>query len=47
MKEFIVILIILFIIHWYFNIRGKYRCITIIPECDGVDCIKSNKVSTI
>lgn len=44
MKDFIVILVILSVIHWYFNIRGKTRCITVVPECNGIDCIKANKV---
>jgi len=44
MKDFLVIIVILYILHWYFNIRGKTRCITIVPECNDIDCIKSNKM---
>lgn len=44
MKKILVILVILCVLHWYFNIRGKTRCITIVPECSDIDCIKSNKM---
>ena len=43
MKDILVIIVLLFVIHWYFNIRGKSRCITIVPECTNIDCVKSNK----
>ena len=40
MKDIVIVLIILGICHWYFNIRNKLRCITLVPECNDVDCIK-------
>jgi len=43
MKEMIMVIILLGVLHWYFNIRGKTRCIPITPECDGVNCIKQEK----
>lgn len=43
MKDILVIIILLLGIYWYFNIRGKSRCITIVPECSDIQCIKSNK----
>ena len=44
MKDYLIILIILCMLYWYFNIRGKTKCITIVPECNSIDCIKENKV---
>ena len=41
-KYFLAILVLLVILYWYFNIRGKTRCITILQECTDIDCIKSN-----
>jgi len=43
MKDFLVIIFLLIAIYWYFNVRGKSRCVTIVPECTDVDCVKSNK----
>ncbi len=44
MKDFLIVILILLVFHWYFNIRGKTKCITVVPECNDIDCIKSNKV---
>lgn len=44
MKDFLILLLILAILYWYFNIRGKSKCLIIVPECDGIDCVKENKV---
>ncbi len=43
MKDILIILVLLAVIYWYFNIRGKSKCITIIPEYSGIDYVESNK----
>lgn len=44
MKNFLVILVILCVLYWYFNIRGKTRCITVVPECNDIECVRPNRI---
>ncbi len=43
MKDILIILVLLAVIYWYFNIRGKSKCITIVPEYNNIDYVESNK----
>ncbi len=43
MKDILIILVLLAVIYWYFNIRGKSKCITIVPEYTEIDYVESNK----
>jgi len=43
MKDFLMIFVLLVVIYWYFNIRGKSKCITIVPEYTDIDYVESNK----
>jgi len=42
MQNLIVILILLAVLYWYFNVRGKTRCIPIISEKENINYIKEN-----
>ncbi len=42
MKDFLFVILLLGIFYWYFNIRGKTKCVMIIKECDGVDYVEEN-----
>lgn len=43
MKDILIILVLLAVIYWYFNIRGKSKCITVVPEYSDIDYVESNK----
>jgi hypothetical protein len=40
MKEILFTLILLIILYWYFNIRGKNKCVIVLEECDDIKCHK-------
>jgi hypothetical protein len=40
MKDFLIQIVLLVILYWYFNIRGKTKCVTIVPEFNNVDYIE-------
>ncbi len=42
MKDFLFVILLLGIFYWYFNIRGKTKCVMIIKECDGIDYVEEN-----
>jgi hypothetical protein len=29
--------------YWYFNIRGKTKCVVITKNCSGAECVLKNK----
>ena len=41
MKEIVYAILLLGIAHYYFNIRGLNKCITMNPVCTGIKCIKT------
>ncbi len=43
MKDILIIFVLLVLIYWYFNVRGKSKCITVVSEYSDIDYVESNK----